>query len=109
MLSRSLKQAIPRSRLPLPQLAGRQLRSETTSANIPANVAEATKKDSHELVVSEPAEVIAADIVSGAPGLQDASASRIRGDKLTAPCCASGVATSRRKDIQAHKKYHAVR
>lgn len=66
MLSRSIKQAVAvPKRLGLS--AANQIRCETTSANVPADVAQAQKKDSHQLVVSEPTEVLTADVISGAP------------------------------------------
>ncbi|KAG8904201.1 hypothetical protein FRB99_002104 [Tulasnella sp. 403] len=68
MLSRSFKQALAPKNLLLSKVLTNQVRLETTSANVPSNLAEATKKDSHQLVISEPTEVVTADIVSGAPG-----------------------------------------
>ncbi|KAG8949779.1 hypothetical protein FRC04_008319 [Tulasnella sp. 424] len=61
MLSRSIKQAVAAPRR-LAFSAANQIRCETTSANVPTNVAQAQKKDSHQLVVSEPTEVLTADL-----------------------------------------------
>ncbi|KAG8993027.1 hypothetical protein FRB90_000811 [Tulasnella sp. 427] len=66
MLSRSIKQAVSAPRR-LGFTAANQIRCETTSANVPTDVAQAQKKDSHQLVVSEPTEVLTADVISGAP------------------------------------------
>jgi len=64
MLSRSLRQAV---KPVLYNASLTSMRLQHTSANIPANPEEGTKKDSHQLIISEPAEIVAADIVSGAP------------------------------------------
>ncbi|KAG8897476.1 hypothetical protein FRC00_004215 [Tulasnella sp. 408] len=66
MLSRSIKQAVAVPRR-LGLSAANQIRCETTSANVPADAAQAQKKDSHQLVVSEPTEILTADVISGAP------------------------------------------
>jgi len=67
MLTRTLRQAraVPRQVSVLQHLA--RARQEHTSAAVHPNIPEGTKKHSHELTISEPTEVVTADIVSGAP------------------------------------------